>query len=163
MEDVWEKIKAYIRYAVRCVDHVLIIIIKTIRILSIVTIFGAVDNFGMSKLKMQIAMFLVGSVATVVIATLDFRVIVNKLWLPFFIGSVILLGITLIWGKSGVSMETGNKSWLQIPLVGLMIQPSEFVKFAFICTFSRHLALVQSRIRSPRVLPWLAVHALLIL
>ena len=95
MEDVWEKIKAYIRYAVRCVDPVLFFSITALGILSIVTIFGAVDNFGMSKLKMQIAMFLVGSVATVVIATLDFRVIVNKLWLPFFIGSVILLGITL--------------------------------------------------------------------
>ena len=153
MEDVWEKIKAYIRYAVRCVDPVLFFSITALGILSIVTIFGAVDNFGMSKLKMQIAMFLVGSVATVVIATLDFRVIVNKLWLPFFIGSVILLGITLIWGKSGVSMETGNKSWLQIPLVGLMIQPSEFVKFAFICTFSRHLFL------HPKSVAGLALHA----
>lgn len=159
MEDVWEKIKAYIRYAVRCVDPVLFFSITALGILSIFTIFGAVDNFGMSKLKMQIAMFLVGSVATVVIATLDFRVIVNKLWLPFFIGSVILLGITLIWGKSGVSMETGNKSWLQIPLVGLMIQPSEFVKFAFICTFSRHLFLVRDRINHPKSVAGLALHA----
>ena len=159
MEAVWDKIKAYLRHAVRCVDPVLFFSVTALGILSIVTIYGAVDNFGMSKLKMQVAMFLFGSVATVVIATLDFRVIVDKLWLPFFIGSVLLLGITLIWGKSGVSMETGNKSWLKIPIIGLMIQPSEFVKFAFICTFSKHLFTVRDRINHPRSVAGLALHA----
>lgn len=159
MEAVWDKIKAYLRHAVRCVDPVLFFSVTALGILSIVTIYGAVDNFGMSKLKMQVAMFLFGSIATVVIATLDFRVIVDKLWLPFFIGSVLLLGITLIWGKSGVSMETGNKSWLKIPIIGLMIQPSEFVKFAFICTFSKHLFTVRDRINHPRSVAGLALHA----
>ena len=79
MEAVWDKIKAYLRHAVRCVDPVLFFSVTALGILSIVTIYGAVDNFGMSKLKMQVAMFLFGSVATVVIATLDFRVIVDKL------------------------------------------------------------------------------------
>lgn len=44
MEDVWEKIKSYIRYAVRCVDPVLFFGVTALGILSIVTIFGAVDN-----------------------------------------------------------------------------------------------------------------------
>ncbi len=159
MAEVWEKVKAYVRYAVKCVDPVLFFCVMGLSLLSIVTIFGAVDNFGMSKLKMQVAMFIVGTVATVVIATLDFRVLIDKLCVPFFIGSVLLLGITLIFGKSGVSMETGNKSWLTIPIIGIMIQPSEFVKFAFVCSFSKHLFLVRDRINHPKSVLFLALHA----
>lgn len=159
MEHLWERAKAYIRYAVRCVDPVLFFCVTALGLLSIVTIVGAVDNFGMSKLKMQVAMFIVGTVATVVIASLDFRVIVDKLWLPFFVGSVLILAVTLLFGKSGVTMETGNRSWLKIPGIGLMIQPSEFVKFTFICTFSKHLYSVRNTINQPKSVLGLALHA----
>ena len=157
-----EKIKRYVLHAVRCVDPVLFVCVTLLCLLSIFTVWGAVDNFGQSKLKMQIAMFLVGSVATVLIASFDFRAIVDKLWLPMVAVSVILLLITLIWGKSGVNMETGNRSWLKIPVVGVMIQPSEFVKFAFVCSFSKHLFAVQDRINKPLSVLGLALHAGLI-
>ena len=125
-----QKLRQTIVGAVRCVDPVLFFCVMALCLISIVTVYGAVDNFGQSKLKMQVAMFLVGSVVTVVIASIDFRLIVDKLWLPMLIASALILAITLIWGESGVNMETGNKSWLTIPIVGMMIQPSEFVKFA---------------------------------
>ncbi len=157
-----QKIKQYILGAIRCVDPILFVCVTLLCLISIVTVYGAVDNFGQSKLKMQIAMFLVGSVATVVIASIDFRVIVEKLWLPMIIVSALLLIITLLFGKSGVNMETGNKSWLVIPVVGVMIQPSEFVKFAFVCTFSKHLFALQHRINHPLSVLQLAAHAGLI-
>jgi rod shape determining protein RodA len=59
-------------------------------------------------------------------------------------------------------MDTGQKSWLEIPFVGVMIQPSEFVKFTFICTFARHLYLVKGHINKPKTVLFLAVHALLV-
>lgn len=157
-----QKIKQYVLNAIRCVDPVLFVCVTLLCLLSIVTVYGAVDNFGQSKLKMQIAMFLVGSVATVVIAAIDFRVIVDKLWLPMIVVSALLLIITLLFGKSGVNMETGNKSWLVIPVVGVMIQPSEFVKFAFVCTLSKHLFEVQGRINHPLSVLGLAAHVGLI-
>lgn len=157
-----QKIKRYLANAVYCVDPVLFFCVLVLCLISIVTVYGAVDNFGRSKLKMQIAMFLFGSVVTVLIATVDFRVIVDRLWLPMLIGSALLLTVTLIWGESGVSLETGNKSWLKIPFVGLMIQPSEFVKFAFVCSFARHLFIVQDRINKPLSVLMLAAHAGLI-
>lgn len=157
-----QKIKRYLANAVHCVDPVLFFCVLVLCLISIVTVYGAVDNFGRSKLKMQIAMFLFGSVVTVLIATVDFRIIVDRLWLPMLIGSALLLTVTLIWGESGVSLETGNKSWLKIPFVGLMIQPSEFVKFAFVCSFARHLFTVQDRINKPLSVLQLAAHAGLI-
>ena len=154
-----QKLRQYVLYAVRCVDPVLFFCVMALCLISITTVYGAVDNFGQSKLKMQIAMFLVGSVATVLIASVDFRIIVDRLWLPMLIASAVLLGITLIWGESGVNMETGNRSWLRIPIINYMIQPSEFVKFAFVCSFAKHLFDLQGVINKPKSVLFLALHA----
>ena len=154
-----QKAKQYLLYAVRSVDPVLFFSIMLLGIISIVTVYGAVDNFGQSKLKMQVAMFIVGSIATVLIAMVDFRVIVDRLWLPMLIASAAILAITLVFGESGVNMETGNKSWLRIPIINYMIQPSEFVKFAFVCSFAKHLFDLQGEINKPRSVLLLALHA----
>jgi rod shape determining protein RodA len=157
-----EKIKSICKEAIHNIDPVLFACATLLSIISIVTIWGAVDNFGMSKLKMQVFIFVVGIVVTFVIAFVDYRVIVDKLWFYMLVGSVALLLITLLFGESGVNMETGNKSWLKIPGTGLMIQPSEFVKFTFICTFAKHLFSVQDRINTPLNVLLLGAHAALV-
>jgi rod shape determining protein RodA len=131
-------------------------------LISILTILGAVDNFGRSKLIMQCAMTAAGIVALFVIANLDYRFLVDRFSLFMLIGSAALLAITLIFGKSGETMETGNRSWLQIPLVGIAIQPSEFVKITFLCTFSGHINAVKSKLNHPLTLLGLLAHAGLI-
>lgn len=157
-----DKVKAIVKEAIHNIDPVLFICATLLSIISIITIAGAVDNFGASKLKMQIFIFILGIFLTFFIAYIDYRVIVDKLWMYMLIGSVILLIITPIFGTSGINMETANKSWLVIPGTGLMIQPSEFVKITFICTFSRHLFLVKDRINHPLTLLLLAGHAILV-
>lgn len=155
-----ERIKNTIKEAIGNIDPVLFICATLLSLISIVTIFGAVDNFGMSKLKMQVAIFVVGLFVTVAIAFVDFRAIVDKLWIWMLVGSVLLLVLTLLFGESGQNMETANKSWLKIPGTGFMIQPSEFVKFTFICTFSKHLFTVQDHINRPLTVLLLAAHAI---
>ena len=158
----WNKIKAVLKEAVLNIDPILFGCATLLSIISIVTVWGAVDNFGMSKLRMQVFIFVLGIFVTVAVAFFDFRVIVDKLWLYMLIGSVALLVLTLVLGSSGENMETSNKSWLKIPGTGLMIQPSEFVKFAFICTFSKHLFSVRDHINRPLTVLFLAAHALLV-
>ena len=131
-------------------------------VISILTVFGAVDNFGKSKLVMQVAMTLAGIVAVFVISNIDYKFIVDRYWLFMLIGSAILLALTLIFGSTGENMETANKSWLRIPIIGIAIQPSEFVKVAFLCSFSYHLDKVKESINKPKTLLGLAVHAGLI-
>ena len=158
MEKLWNTV----REAIKNIDPVLFICATLLSLISIVTVYGAVDNFGMSKLKMQVAIFIVGIFVTVIIAFIDYRVIVDKLWVPMLVGSVLLLVITLLFGESGVNMETGNKSWLKIPGTGFMVQPSEFVKFTFVCTFAKHLFRVQDHINKPLTVLLLGGHALLV-
>ncbi len=160
MEERFEKITNFIKTAIKNIDPVLFSCSTLLSLISILTVWGAVENFGMSKLKMQVAMFVVGVAVTFVIAFIDYRVIVDKLWVWMLVGSVALLVITLIFGSSGEMRETANKSWLKIPGTGFMIQPSEFIKFTFICTFSKHLFTVQDHINRPLTVALLALHAL---
>lgn len=151
-----------IRDMVRRVDPVLLLCTLILTAISLVTIWGAVDNFGLRKLKMQVAMSVLGILVTFVIANVDYHLILDRLWLAMLIFSVLILGVTLIAGTTGENMETTNRSWLVIPGIGIAIQPSEFVKITFICTFSKHLQAVRGRINAPRTLVGLACHALLI-
>lgn len=157
-----EKIKIFLSDALRRVDWVLLLCTTVLSVTSLVTVYGAVDNFGMSKLKMQFAMTVVGILLTFLVANLDYHLILDRLWLPLLIFSAGILGLTLVAGDTGAAMETAGKSWLTIPVVGIAIQPSEFVKITFICTFAKHLHSVQATINKPRTLLGLCLHALLI-
>ena len=157
-----EKIKLFLLDAIRRVDWVLLLCTTVLSTVSLVTVYGAVDNFGMSKLKMQFAMTVVGVILTFIVANLDYHLILDRLWLPLLIFSAGILGLTLVAGDTGAAMETAGKSWLTIPVVGIAIQPSEFVKITFICTFAKHLHTVGGTINKPRTLLGLCLHALLI-
>ena len=144
---------------IKSIDPVIFIFSTILSIISILTIFGSVENFGRSKLVMQVAMTIAGMVAVFIIANLDYRFFVDRFYIILFVVSVLLLGITLIFGISGQTMETGNKSWLTIPFIGISIQPSEFVKIAFLCTFSKHIDMIKDKLNHPLSILGLLVHA----
>ena len=120
------------------------------------------DNFGRSKLIMQIAMTLAGAIALFIVANVDYRFFIDRFAIIMLGASVILLAITLIFGSTGENMETANRSWLRIPVVDIAIQPSEFVKITFLCTFAKHIEVVKKTINHPKSLLGLAIHAVLI-
>ena len=157
-----QKIKLFLHDAVRRVDPILLLATVALSVISLVTVYGAVDNFGMSKLRMQFAMAILGFFVTFVVANLDYHIIVDRLWLPLLLFSMGILALTLVLGSTGAAMETSNRSWLTIPGIGIAIQPSEFVKITFICTFAKHLSVVEGRINHPKSLIGLFLHAGLI-
>ena len=156
---MFTSIGKYLKNFIRSVDPILFFCTLALSFVSIITIFGAMDNFGTRKLIMQVAMTVAGIIATFIIANIDYHLIVDKLWIFMLAGSALILAATLVLGSSGENMETANKSWLRIPVVGVMIQPSEFVKIALVCTFAKHLATVRERINHPKTLLFLALHA----
>lgn len=152
----------YTRKAIGHIDPILFACTTLLSIISIVTIISAVDNFGKSKLVMQVAMFVVGNIIMLIVANLDYHWVLDKLWLPMLVFSVAILAVTLVAGSSGENMETANKSWLVVFKMGsrkIMIQPSEFVKLTLTCTFAKHLDTVKDRVNHPVTLAALAVHA----
>ena len=157
-----EKLKFFLNDALRRVDPILLACTTVLSVISLLTVYGAVDNFGMSKLRMQFAMTVAGVALTFLVANLDYHVILDRLWPVMLIFSVGILGVTLVAGDTGAGMETANKSWLTIPGIGIAIQPSEFVKITFICTFAKHLSSVRATINRFRTIVGLGLHALLI-
>ncbi len=144
---------------IKRIDPILFFSCAFLSFMSILTIFGSVENFGRSKLIMQVAMTLLGTFAVFLLSNLDYRFFVDRFYIVMFIGSVVLLVLTLLLGISGANMETENKSWINIPIINIAIQPSEFVKIAFLCTFSKHIDTVKEQINRPLVLLGLMLHA----
>lgn len=124
-------------------------------LISILALFGGKEEFGTHALFMQIAMTALGVLLVILLASLDYENIVEKYSIPAYLGSVLLLTITLIFGFSIGS----NRSWIEIPFTGFSIQPSEFVKAVYIMTFAKHLSMVKDTINKPKTLLGLAAHA----
>ncbi len=140
------------------VDPILFCCCMAISFLSLITLFGGREVFGMRTIIMQVAMTVVGTVIMFVIANLDYEQIVDKLYIFMFGGSVLILIVVLLFGKE----VGGNKSWLEIIKFGgieISIQPSEFVKASFMVSFAKHLSLVKDRINHPKSIVGLAIHA----
>jgi rod shape determining protein RodA len=70
----------------------------------------------------------------------------------------MLLAVLVIGSDNG----HGNKSWINIPGIGIDVQPSEFVKIIFICTFAKHIDLHKNDINKITNVLKLALHALII-
>jgi rod shape determining protein RodA len=108
---------------------------------------------------MQIGATVIGFVVMVVIANLDFRAVAQRLSPYFLLGSVALLVLLLLHGKS----EGTNQSWLYFDFLPFGIQPSEFIKLSLAVTFGYHLSRTAGRIDRPMTLLGLAIHAGVIL
>ena len=163
---MFRSLSKYLRNSFARMDKIVFISSMIITLMSIITIFGARENFGTSKFVMQLAMTVVGLFAIILLVHIDYRIFVERYAKLLFFASVALLGITLIFGVTGANgTETSNKSWLTIIKIGsrsFMIQPSEFIKIAFIISFSKHLSMVKDKINKIKTLLPLAVHALAI-
>lgn len=139
-------------------DPVILACTLFLNLFSVVILYGSLDVFGKSRLVMQVAMTVVGLVLMTVISHLDYRFIVNRYAIFLLIASAAVLFFTAFFGK----VQGGNRSWITIISMGateISIQPSEFVKMTFICTFAKHLSMVSSRINKPLTLLGLALHA----
>ena len=124
-------------------------------LISLLALFGGKEDFGLRAFLMQFAMTFLGTLLLMFIAAVDYEKIVETYSIAAFLGSVVLLCITLIFGFS----IGENRSWIEIPFTGISIQPSEFVKAAYIMTFSKHISMVKDTINKPKTLLGLGVHA----
>ena len=87
---------------------------------------------------------LLGLLLMLPLGVLNFEKYRKKLTIALFFGSVALLLLTLVIGRGD-----GNRNWIDIPLVGISVQPSEFVKLGFICTVSAHCAFLGEKLNHP--------------
>ena len=110
--------------------------------------FGGLKQFLMHILGLALGLF-----AAVIISLFNYRTI-SKWWMP--IAAVILIPVILTFFIGYAPPGTDDKAWLLIG--GFSLQPAEFLKFAFIISFSHHLNRVGDNINKFRNLIPLCVH-----
>ena len=118
----------------RKLDYIMLFAIIALTCMSLLTLAGAANDYGVRYFNVQLVASCLGLATMIVISTIDYEEIADKLTVPLFIASVFVLAITLVIGTDNGS---GNKNWIEIPGFPVSIQPSEFVKVVYIITFSR--------------------------
>ncbi len=84
-----------------------------------------------------------GIIVAFVISLIDYELII-KIW-PAIAAVALLLMVSLFFFGVGPDARSDAKTWLKITS-SFYLQPSEFVKIAFVVTFSVHLELVSDKI-----------------
>ena len=126
--------------------------------LGLLILWGGSADFsnGSRKLLIQFGATVIGVIVMVSISLIDYDAIISRFWVWMLgISVVLLLSVLVI----GVDNGSGNKSWIHIPVVNLDLQPSEFVKIFFICTFAKHIDLCKKDINKLSNVIGLAIHA----
>ena len=139
----------------RALDPILFVCSTILSCISLAVLIGGGDAFASRVVMVQVGATLVGMVAMVVLANLDYRKLAEKLYLLFFGASVALMVYLLIDGTGAGT----NQSWLYFDFLPFGIQPTEFIKTALALTFAYHLSRVKERINKPLVLLGLGAHA----
>lgn len=101
------------------------------------SMYSAELNYGdkFYFLKKQIIGAVVGTIALILMANIDYNIL-NKYKIPIFIVSLVLLALVFIPGL-GVS-NYGAQRWIKMP--GFTIQPSEIAKFGFVIFSAGYLS-----------------------
>lgn len=88
----------------------------------------------------QIQWAVIGVVIMLVIASVDYRVLTSSHWY-IYAGLVLALVLVLVAGVLG----NETRRWIEVPVVNIRIQPSEFGRIFLTITFGQFLANRQNR------------------
>ena len=104
--------------------------------------------------KINAVAAVIGVVAALVIAAIDYRFIAKLWWLY---APVSLILVLLLFTSLGRGVEGADDiGWLNLGFI--QFQPSELLKIAFIMTFALHLSKVGARLNEPLNVLLLCVH-----
>ncbi len=106
----------------------------------------------------QIVATVLGVIGYMVLSFVDIELVIDKLWKALFLFNIIFLLILIPFGNDS---GTGNKSWIELPLIPFNIQPAEIVKLSFVLLLAAQFYLLQDRgVSRPSAVAQTAGHTL---
>jgi len=90
----------------------------------------------------QIAATVLGVSGYIVLSFVDIELLIDKLWKVLFVFNIVFLLILIPFGNDS---GTGNKSWIELPLVPFNIQPAEIVKLSFVLLLAMQFFILHDR------------------
>lgn len=141
----------------RKLDKLLFIAVSTVSAFSVLLIYSMSQNNIVSSrmYHMQFFCLCIGVVIALVMSAFDYHKF-TKLWFLYAPGAIILMLLTFTpLGYKPVE-NADDVAWLNLGFT--TVQPSEFMKIAFIMTFSLHLVKVRENINHPINTALLCLH-----
>lgn len=136
-------------------DIVLLLMCLALNIFGILMIASTTNQVGPVRyLIIQSIAALLGIMMYVLISSIDTEFFSeNRYWLVVFNTFLLLLLIPF-----GTDMGSGNKSWLDFPILPVNIQPAEICKITYVLIMASVMSSFQSRISSVRSVFTMVLH-----
>lgn len=161
MTRILHNFKAEIRHYLKTTDKLLLSAAIICSALSTMLIYSLYPE-AISTLKpvfMQAGASIIGLAAAVFLSLFDYHDLAKlwKIYVPVTLILSLLLFTPLGQMRGGTGMGSDDINWLNLGFI--TIQPSEFLKIAFILSFSLHCYTVRKEINQLRSLLFLSLHA----
>ena len=158
MRDYWHEIKNFFKKG----DIVLLMLMLATSAFGCLIVASATnaEKFGGSTryINFQIIATVMGVAAYILVSSLN----VDFLSEHRFLFTALNIFLILLLIPFGTDNNTGNKSWIPIPFVGVHVQPAEFCKILYIVIMASVMASHQNRISGMYSVGHMTVHLLLI-
>jgi rod shape determining protein RodA len=141
MRRLWNKVVEFYRWG----DLLLLFLCVVTTVFGIVMIASATRYSGSSRyLVVQIAALLLGVLLYIAVSLLDIEILAEhrELLMAF---NVLFMSTLLVWGVEG---NTGNRAWLDLPLLPVNIQPAEICKITFVIALAKTMSNRRSKLSS---------------
>ncbi len=154
-----DRLVSYIKDTVRKADLILLLLCLVATAFGCLVIASTTNPEGSIRyVIVQIGAALIGVFLFFIVSSVDSDFFSeHRTWLVAFNCFLLLLLIPF-----GTDNDTGNKSWLDIPLMPVQIQPAEICKIAFVLVLASVMASHQNRPSSFRSVMHLGLHVGLI-
>ena len=154
MRWIWNKITEFYRRG----DLLLLFLCVLATAFGMVIIASATRYSGSSRfLVVQGAALVLGVLLYVVISSLDIEILAEHRQL-LMLFNVAFLAMLYVWG---VEDNTGNRAWLDLPLLPVNIQPAEICKITFIIVLAKTMSIHRDKLSGVRSVAAITVQTLL--
>lgn len=156
MRRVWNKITEFYRRG----DLLLLFLCVVTSTFGIIVIASATRYSGSTRyLVVQAAALLLGIILYVAVSLLDVEILAEhrELLLAF---NVLFMSTLLVWGVEG---NTGNRAWLDLPLLPVNIQPAEICKITFVIALAKTMNNHRSKISSVKSVAYIVIQTVVMM
>ncbi len=156
MRRIWNKITEFYRRG----DLLLLFLCVVATVFGIVVIASATRYSGSARyLVVQAAALLLGIILYVAVSMLDIEILAEhrELMMAF---NVLFMSTLYIWGVEG---NTGNRAWLDLPVLPVNIQPAEICKITFVIALAKTMNNHRSKISSVKSVASIVLQTLIMM
>lgn len=151
------KITGFVRDFTQKGDLILLFLCLLTSVYGCVIVASATNYTGSSRqVIVQIAAIALGVLIYIALTAIDVEIFAERRGL--LLGFNIFMMLLLI--PFGTDNGSGNRSWIDLPLLPVNIQPAEICKIPFVILIAKVMSIHQSRLSSFRSVSHLAFHVL---